>query len=408
MADENALPSRRSSLPVAIDATGGDKGLDVQVEGAIMAYKEFGARSILVGPEEELKSKLELSGGKYFPISIRNATETIEMDESPVRAVRRKPDSSLCVAYKLVNVGQASSIISAGNTGAMMAAGRILCGLLPGIERPAIATLIPVAGEGSPNVILDSGANVDCSAHNLVQFAVMGAIYYKTLFGDEHPKVGVLSNGAEESKGNDVTRAAASILKERANINYVGYVEGRDVPKQIADVIVCDGFVGNVLLKAMEGSVTLILEQLKHESKKGIRRKLGLGLSKGMYKEVFKEKFNYSAYGGAPLLGLTKLALVLHGSSDSRAVKNAIRIADEFAEKQMVKNIAQALAQLEEALPDSSGDIVSGVFGKSQGLNGTGASAATSGLQDKDPKRLLTSEEPPKTLAGGSKDPQGK
>ncbi len=358
------LPAHRSSLPIAVDAMGGDLGLEVQVEGAIQAYKDFGARSILVGAEQDLKSAIEKFGGSNLPLEVRNATQVIEMNDSPARAVRRKPDSSLCVAYNLVQYGEASAILSAGNSGAMMAAGRTICGLLPGIERPAIATPVPVAGRNQPNVLLDSGANVECHAQNLVQFAVMGAIYYRCLFEVDSPKIALLSNGGEASKGTDVIRAASLILSHMESINYVGYVEGRDVTTDTVDVIVCDGFVGNVLLKSMEGMVRLVFDELQAQSRKGIFRKLGLGLSKGTYRDVFAQKFDYSSHGGAPLLGLTKLAVVMHGSSDERAVKSAIRLADSFASRKMTEQITVAMTQLDETM--SSGeidsDLLSGVF----------------------------------------------
>ncbi len=366
MAVNGTLPAHRSTLPVAVDAMGGDHGLKVQVEGAIAAYKEFGARSILVGPEQDLKSAIESFGGSDLPIEIRHASQVIEMDDSPARAVRRKPDSSLCVAYNLVQYGEASAILSSGNSGAMMAAGRIICGLLPGIERPAIATPVPVAGSDRPNVLLDSGANVDCHAQNLVQFAVMGTIYHRCLFEIDQPKIALLSNGTEASKGTDVIRAASAILSQMESLNYIGFVEGRDVTTNAADVIVCDGFVGNVLLKSMEGMVRLVFEELQSESKRGLFRKLGMGLSRGTYKDVFRDKFDYTSQGGAPLLGLTKLGLVLHGSSDARAVKSAIRLADSFASRKMTEQITVAMTQLDETLSagEIDRDILSGVFAR--------------------------------------------
>ena len=291
------------------------------------------------------------------------------MEDTPAKAVRRKPDASVCVAYNLVQNGQASAVLSSGNSGAMMAAGRILCGLLPGIERPAIAALLPVVGDGKPNVILDSGANVDCHAQNLVQFAIMGAVYCTSLFHTERPRVALLSNGTEPSKGTDLLRAASMILSRSEAVNYIGYIEGREVATNHADVIVCDGFVGNVLLKAMEGCVRLIFDQLVHESRKGFMRKLGLALSRPVYKEVFSEKFDYTAHGGAPLLGLQKLAIVLHGSSGARAVKNGIRVADSFVEDCMLDKIAQQLTQLEEQSPEFEGEILSGVFSKKEVLS---------------------------------------
>jgi glycerol-3-phosphate acyltransferase PlsX len=343
--------------PIAVDTMGGDKGLPVQVDGAVQAVKE-GSRVILVGPEAELRRSLDALTGNPRYIDIVHAPDVITMDDSPTRAVRKKPNSSLCVAYNLVEEGKASAILSSGNSGAMMAAGRIICGLLPGIERAAIATLIPVAGDGLPNVVLDSGANVECHAHHLVQFAVMGAVYYESVFVEElkakgiskatRPKVALLSNGEEPSKGTDVIRSAYAVLSEMDEINFIGFIEGRDVPTKAANVIVCDGLVGNVLLKGMEGCVKLFFEQLLHEGKKSLTGKLALWLSKGTYKRVFREKFDYTNYGGAPLLGLRKLAVVLHGSSDSRAVKNAIKIADTFNRLNMTEKIAHELGQLDE------------------------------------------------------------
>ena len=369
---DNSLPVTQSELPVAVDATGGDNGLLVQVDGAIQAFQEFGARSVIVGPEEEIKQALDKLGGSRFPIEIKHAPDTITMDDTPSRAVVKKPDSSLCVAYRLVKEGMASSIISSGNSGAMMAAGILHCGLMPGIKRPAIATIIPAVGDRTPNVILDSGANVDCDAHNLVQFAVMGAIYYTSLFEVDKPRIGLLSNGTEASKGTDVLRAAALEIEEVGHLNYVGFVEGRDVAGSAADVIVCDGFVGNVVLKTMEGCVRLVAEQLMHESKKGLVSKIGLGLSKGVFREVFREKFDYTAHGGAPLLGLKKLSIVLHGSSDSRAVKNAIRVADNFAKNKMIDKISGELTGLEDSDLDELNEVVSSVLPRKSDFNGKG------------------------------------
>lgn len=362
-------------MPVALDTMGGDLGFEVQVEGAVAAAREFNIRSILVGPAELLKSKIKGLGAESLNLEICDAPDVITMDDTPVKAVRRKPDSSLCVAYELVNNDRASAILSSGNSGAMMAAGKLLVGLLPGIERPAIATLIPSAGEARPSVIMDAGANVDCDAQHLVQFAIMGTVYSSCLFSLEKPKVSLLSNGTEPSKGTDIIRQAANLLQQMSNLNYlglnyIGYVEGRDVATGKADVIICDGFVGNVLLKSMEGCVRLVFDQILHDSKKSFLGMLGLALSKGIYKNIFKEKFDYTAYGGAPLLGLRKLAIVLHGSSGARAVKNAIKIANSFAEMKMVEKIASSLAQIEEQLPEADDmGVYAGLFAKSGVLN---------------------------------------
>ncbi len=350
-------------LPVAVDAAGGDIPYDAQIEGAVLACKDKGASVVLVGDQDKIEARLSGLGAKSLPISVKHASQEIGMDESPTRSVRKKPDSSLCVAYELVKSGEASAVVSAGNSGAMMAAGRFLWGLLPGIERPAIATLFPKAGEGEvlPNVILDMGANVDCHAHHLVQFAIMGSIYYETLFDRPGPRVALLSNGEESSKGTDITRAASLILKDMESMNFIGYVEGRDIVTDRVEVIVCDGFVGNVALKTMEGIARVIGEQLKIEGKKGLIRKIGMGLAKGVFRDVFKKKFDYSSYGGCPLLGLTRLALVLHGSSGPRSVKNAVGVAENFVSLSMTSKIGEAIRQFEEVDSDVDVDIASGV-----------------------------------------------
>lgn len=356
--DKSALPARPKTLPIALDAMGSDKGPEVMVEGAVQAAKEFDASSILVGPKEQLHAMLDSLGAKNLPVYIRHASQVIEMGDSPARAVRRKSDSSLAVAYQLLKSNEVSAMLSAGNSGAMMAAGRMICGLVPGIERPAIATIMPVPGDGKPNVILDTGANVDCHAQNLVQFGVMGSIYYNSLFDVDFPRVGLLSNGSEKSKGTDVIRAAAGTLSQLSSINYIGFVEGRDATTDSVDVIVCDGFVGNVLLKASEGVVRLVYEQLMIEAKSGILGKIGLGFLKNALKRVFAQKFDYSAYGGSPLLGLTHLAFVLHGSSDVRAVKNAIRTAHSFASSGMTQKITQEMISLDEVLASIQEDQI--------------------------------------------------
>jgi len=361
LSEGSDVPARPKVLPVALDAMGSDKGPKVIVEGALQAAKDLDLSSILVGPKDELESLFDSFGvskasNKELPIYIHHASQVIEMGDSPARAVRRKSDSSLAVAYNLLEQQKVSAMLSAGNSGAMMAAGRMICGLVPGIERPAIATIMPVPGDGRPNVILDTGANVDCHAQNLVQFAVMGSIYYNSLFGEDFPRVGLLSNGSEKSKGTDIIRAAASTLSQLGSINYIGFVEGRDATVDKVDVIVCDGFVGNVLLKASEGVVRLVYEQLMIEANSGLLGKIGLGFLKGALKRVFAQKFDYSAYGGSPLLGLNNLAFVLHGSSDARAVKNAVRTAHAFASCGMTQKITQEMIRLDEILVSGEGD----------------------------------------------------
>ena len=347
-----------SNLPVAIDAAGGDLSYGPQIEGVVDAYKKGicrGPSVVLVGNSEKIKSKLKSLKAENLPILIEHASQEISMKDSPIRSVRKKPNSSLCVAYELVKNGKASSVVSAGNSGAMMAAGKFIWGLMPGIERPAIAALLPKSGkeEVLPNLILDAGANVDCHAHHLVQFAIMGSIYYETLFENKlpdkfKPKIGLLSNGEEASKGNDITRSTALLLSEIESLNYIGYVEGRDIVTAAVDVIICDGFVGNVVLKTMEGIASVMGKQLKIEGNKGVVRKLGMLLAKGVFRDVFKNKFDYTTYGGCPLLGLNNLALVLHGSSDYRSFMNAIKVEQVFTNLSMMSKIAEAIGQFEE------------------------------------------------------------
>lgn len=360
-------------LPVAVDVAGGDRGVAVIVEGAVKAYRELGIRTILVGPEDDITAVLQSLGAFSKPamgqpgpaangkiicgdFEIVHAPSIIEMHESPSRAVRRKPDSSLCTAYRIVEEGRASSIISAGNSGAMMAAGAMICGLMPGIERPAIAALIPVVGDGHPTVILDCGANVECHARNLVQFAIMGGVYCSSLFSIYRPKIALLSNGAEPSKGTAMIREASAILGRMDTLHYVGFVEGRDVATGTVDVIVCDGFVGNVLLKVMEGCAHLIANHLKQESRNGLFSRFAMGIAAPVLRRLFREKFDYAAYGGAPLLGLRKLGIVLHGSSDERAVRNALRVAQSFSGQNMTERIQTDLLRLEENIEGISGD----------------------------------------------------
>lgn len=340
------------NTPVALDAMGGDYGPRVVVEGAVDAAEELGISTILVGDRAVIESRLAELGADNNPkISICHASESITMEDSPSTAIRGKPDSSLRLAFELVRDGKACGAVSAGNTGAMMAAGLYVCGALRGIARPAIASLIPRRGDSPPTVLLDSGANTDCHAFQLVQFALMGSCYARSAVSLPNPKVALLSNGSELSKGTDVIRSAAVILRELEEINFVGYVEGRDIPSDKADVIVCDGFVGNVVLKTMEGAVELVVDSIKHYVEKSPRGKFGLWLAKPALRSLFRDRLDPSAYGGAPLLGLNGIGIVCHGSSSSRAIMNGVRVAHKFASDNLVTKMEQALSALEVALP---------------------------------------------------------
>jgi len=335
-------------LPIAVDAMGGDLGPKVVVEGAVHAAQRSGIASILVGDEAQLIKLLSAyPESKALPVSVKHASQVVGMDETPGLAIRKKPDSSIRVAFELVAAGKASAVVSAGNTGAIMAAGVFVGGTLPGIARPAIASLIPKAGGGTPTVLLDSGANSGCQAFQLVQFALMGHQYALAALGVSKPRIALLSNGTEMSKGNDIIRSAAMMLSEMEGIHFIGYVEGRDVARDVVDVVVCDGFVGNIVLKAMEGSVRLVVDSIKSSMESSWRAKIGLWLARPVLKAVFKDKLDPSAYGGAPLLGLADIAIKCHGSSSSRAIKNGIKVAHTFAAQSVLADLRTALSQLD-------------------------------------------------------------
>lgn len=335
-------------LPIALDAMGGDHGPKVVVQGAVDAARATGIPSILVGDEKQLNELLSIYPDlSNLPITVQHASQVIGMDESPGLAIRGKQDSSIRVAFELVAAGKASAVVSPGNTGAIMAAGVFVGGTLPGIARPAIASLIPKGVSGTPTVLLDSGANTGCQAFQLVQFALMGHHYAMAALGCEKPRIALLSNGTEPTKGNDIIRSAATMLSEVEGINFIGYVEGRDIARDVVDVVVCDGFVGNIVLKAMEGSVGLVVESVKAMVEKSLRAKIGLWLAKPVLKSVFKDKLDPSAYGGAPLLGLGQIAIKCHGSSSSRAVMNGIRVAQKFVDEAVMEKLSVALSHLD-------------------------------------------------------------
>lgn len=358
-------------MPVAVDAMGGDHGPAVVVDGVVAAARSFNIPSILVGDEKTLTELLRKhSDSASLPISVHHASQVVGMDEAPGLAIRGKQDSSIRVAFELVASGKASAVVSPGNTGAIMAAGVFVGGTLPGIARPAIASLIPKGLAGTPTVLLDAGANTGCQAFQLVQFALMGHHYAMAALGVSKPRVALLSNGTELAKGNDVIRSAAMMLSELEGINFIGYIEGRDIARDVVDVVVCDGFVGNIVLKAMEGSVGLVLDSMKAIAEKSLRAKIGLWLARPALRSVFKEKLDPSAYGGAPLLGLGHIAIKCHGSSSSRAVMNGVRVASKFVEEKVLDRLHQALTQLDVKVATMDTDGATGwsrVFEKKSG-----------------------------------------
>jgi phosphate acyltransferase len=348
---------------IALDAMGSDRAPKPEVEGAIHAARNYGARVLLVGPEATIKAELDRHPSALrLPIEIVHASEVITMDDKAVQAVRAKRDSSMHVGLRLVREGQAAGFVTAGNTGAAMAAAKMVLGALQGVDRPALAAVFPTA-PGTAAILLDVGANVDCKAHNLEQFAVMGEIYFRTMFGSSRfgdsrlgrsgfgagrrPRVGLLSIGEEETKGNELTREAFQLLK-RLPLNFVGNVEGRDLFNGQVDVIVADGFVGNVALKISEGVANLVRTVLKESLKTTITRQVGYLLSRSAFSD-FKKRIDHTEYGGAPLLGLKGVCIITHGSSNANAIKNAVRVAAEFAERRVNESIERGLAELRPA-----------------------------------------------------------
>ena len=329
-------------VTIALDAMGGDHFPKPEIEGALHAARAFDIRVILVGREDVIRKELDRHAGwRSLPIEIRHATEQITMEDSAGKAVRSKKDSSIRVASRLVRDGVAQGVVSAGNTGAVMATAKMTQGMLPGVDRPALASAFPTLS-GRAAVMLDVGANVDCTPNMLAQFAVMGNAYSRVIFHTPRPRVGLLSIGEEEHKGNSLTREAAPLLKSLKHLNFIGNVEGRDVYTGVVDVIVCDGFVGNVALKTSEGLVEVIRQLLKESLKASITRKMGAYLARGAFNE-FKRRVDYSEYGGVPLLGLNGLCVICHGRSNAKAIRNAIRVTKEFAEGKINERIATEL-----------------------------------------------------------------
>lgn len=314
-------------VKVVVDAMGGDAAPVAEVEGSLLAAEEFGAQILLVGREDELRAELK----KYFPahgqIEIVHAKDVVTMDDNPSKALRTKTQSSIHVAAQQVKDGNAVGLVSAGNTGAVMATASTVIGRIPGVYRPAVAQVFPTY-KGGRTLLLDVGANVDCTPKMLVQFAAMGEVYSRVLLGRSHPRVGLLSIGEEEHKGNELTRETMPLLKEQS-FRFIGNVEGRDLFSGDADVIVCDGFVGNVALKVSEGLVETIKRILIEALEATVLRQIGYGLAKGAFEE-FEKRVNYEKYGGAPMLGVRGGVIICHGRSTRRAIKNAIRVAMDF------------------------------------------------------------------------------
>ena len=314
---------------IAIDAMGGDHAPHAVIEGALLAAEDFPDELVLVGDPDAIQQELSKHRGapKFHVIA---ASQVVPMHESPSAALRKK-DSSIAVAFELMRRGDVDAVVSAGNSGAMMAIGMFVMGTLAQVARPAILVVVPSLGKGT--VIIDAGANVDCKPRHLVQFGLMGSIYADRVLGVARPRIGVLSNGEEEGKGNELTRAASEQLAA-TSLNYIGYIEGRDIFNGKVDVVVCDGFTGNIALKSMEGVASFAGEVLKSAFQKNLASKVGYLFSRKSLAEAHR-RLDYAEYGGAPLIGLDGVAIIAHGGSNPRAIKNAIRAAQHAGNEEM-------------------------------------------------------------------------
>ena len=326
-------------MKIALDAMGGDYAPKEIVLGGLQALQEYDyiEKLYLVGQIDKIEAVLaEKSSLDRSKIELVEATEVIEMEDHPANAYRRKKDASITVATRLVKEGTADAVVSAGSTGGQMVAALFGLGRIKGVKRPAIGCVIPTMTGGK--LLVDSGANTNVDVENLVQFAQMGSIYMQCVGGIESPKVGLINNGAEETKGSELTQETYQKLKELDNINFIGNIEGRDVPAGAADVMTCDGFTGNVVLKTMEGMAKVIMTMLEAEVKASLRCTVGAGLMKPALRGL-KRKMDYAEYGGAPLLGVNGVSVVCHGSSKAKAIYKAIDIAYHCCESNFVEKI---------------------------------------------------------------------
>ena len=326
-------------MKIVIDAMGSDNAPMVEVEGALQAISEYDCELILVGEEVRIKAELAKHGPMPKKITIRHASEVIAMKEPAAISVRRKRDSSIVVGLELLKRNEADAFVSAGNTGAVVCAATLSLRLLPGIERPGIAVIIPTL-EGR-SMIIDVGANINPKAIHLLQYGIMADAYSKYILHKANPSVGLLNVGEEESKGTEFIKEAHTLLSE-SKLNFKGNIEGRDIYSGEVDIILCDGFVGNVILKVSESIVDTIVKALKKEIKSSIIATLGAALSSSAFTELNK-KMDYSEYGGAQLLGVDGRCIISHGSSNPKAIKNAVRVAMEFVNQDVNKRIVEEL-----------------------------------------------------------------
>lgn len=328
-------------MRIAVDAMGGDHAPARIVDGALAAARHLGIGVDLVGRTADIRAELARhADAEALDIRVIEAPSVVEMTESPAQALRRKPQASIRVAAERVARGEAAALVSAGHTGATVVAAHAAFGMVPGVDRPALAPSVPTRGGSA--VLLDAGATVACKPSHLLQFGVMGAVYVRTWMGIERPRVGLLSIGEEETKGNDLTREAHQLLKA-SSLAFIGNIEARDIFSGQADVIVCDGFTGNVALKLSEGLVEMVEDLLGEELQSTFSAQMGYLLSRRAFRR-FRKRVDYSEYGGAPLLGVAGLCIVGHGRSSAKAVRNAVAMASRFAGSQVLARVEQEIA----------------------------------------------------------------
>ncbi|MCL1808618.1 MAG: phosphate acyltransferase PlsX [Clostridiales bacterium] len=334
-------------MKIILDGMGGDNAPEAIVEGAALASRLINHDIIIAGDEKQILEELSKHKSDHRRISVTHASETITSDDAPVKAVRSKKDSSMVVGLNMLKEGKGDVFISGGNTGALMAGGLFILGRVQGIDRPAIASVYPIMGQGV-SLLVDAGANAECKPNNLLEFATMGSIYMEKVLKIKSPTVGLVNIGTEEGKGTTVIKAAHELLA-KSDLNFIGNVEAREIPKGACDVIVCDGFVGNVILKLTEGLAWNIFKLIRAKFTKGTAAKMGAVLLGGKLKELRKE-VDYSEYGGAPILGLKRPIVKMHGSSGANGVKNTILKAIPFAEENVVSKIQNSVVEIEEIL----------------------------------------------------------
>ena len=326
---------------VVLDAMGGDHAPAVTVEGAVLASRDLGLRLFLVGRQEDVETELARHDHAGLPITIVPASDVIEMAEHPATAAKRKKDSSIVVGLNLIKEGKAGAFVSMGNTGAVMAGSLFQLGRIKGVKRPALSTVFPTIG--GVCFILDIGANADCKPEYLYQFGLMGSVYSQRVLGVESPRVGIISNGEEEGKGSDLVKEAYQLLKA-SDLNFVGNIEGKDVPAGLADVVVTDGFTGNVLIKSFEGMAKMMKQLIREELYRSPISMFGGLLAKGAFDRINK-RTDYSEFGGGALLGVDDVVIIGHGRANAWAVRNALRVASQAVERDVVEAIRRGIQQ---------------------------------------------------------------